>query len=123
MAKFKNPNEPGNLTMLFSYDIIASDEPSMTVEEKQKREREYDCDMKQHSHAVSDLTHVFYNILFDERYELNSVNFYYTDKSSPCLKFMLTCSPLTSMCIDKKTLEYIIKDAYGMVKSDLEKEK
>ena len=123
MGKFKNPNEPSNITILLEYELIVSDDPSMSAEEKERIKKQYEADMRQHSHAVSSLTHIFYNILFDERYKLMSESFYYTDKKSPCLKFMFKCSPLTSMYIDKKKLEYIIKDAYGMVKSDLEKEK
>lgn len=124
MGKFKKHNDPTNLTILLEYEIIASDDSSMSIEEKERKIKEQDETLKQYSRSYSTLTHVFYNILFDERYALNSESFYHTDKNSPCLKFFtFKSSPLTSMLVNAKLLEYIIKDAYGMVKSDLEKEK
>ena len=31
------------------------------------------------------LEHVFYNVIYDERYDLKTKNFYTNDKKSPCL--------------------------------------
>ena len=36
MGKFKNPNEPSNITMLLEYELIVSDDSSMSAEEKEK---------------------------------------------------------------------------------------
>lgn len=66
------------------------------------------------------LEHVFYNVIYDERYDLKTKNFYTNDKKSPCLIKLEQLFYTEN--VKKKMIEYAIKSAYGMVKSDLEKE-
>ena len=77
--------------------------------------------MDKYSSAYSSCTHVFYNILYSIKDELNAKTFYISDENSPCLKwFDEKCS--YRELISAKVLEYAIEDAYGMVLSDKEKD-
>lgn len=103
------------LTMLFDYELESS---RANNEELALEEQSF---MEEYSKAYSSCTHVFYNILYPVRFELMSENFYTGDEESPCLKwFNNKCS--YKHIIDAKTLEYAIKDAISMVKSDAEKD-
>ena len=110
-----NNNSDIDLSLLFEFVLQSELENKKDVAKTQQEQ------MDKYSSAYSSIVHVFYNMIYKERFELNSKTFYYTDETSPCLIWFDTKCSYRDL-IPAKVLEYAIKDAYGMVKSDKEKD-
>ena len=110
-----NNNSDIDLSLLFEFVLQSELENKKDVAKTQQEQ------MNKYSSAYSSIVHVFYNMIYKERFELNSKTFYYTDETSPCLIWFDTKCSYRDL-IPAKVLEYAIKDAYGMVKSDKEKD-
>ena len=113
-----------------SSKVSKSEELNLTVNFEIEFDSYYSKDLTKYTEefaSVEDLCrnycsleHVFYNKIYDERYDLKSKHYYANEKSSPCN--LILDKLFYSESIKKKMIEYAIFEAYSMVESDLEKE-
>ena len=114
--KFNKQGEEQNLTAMFDIELVSGiiNRNIVSVEDAFNFVVEICKEF-----CVSE--HIFYDIIYKDKDDLQSGRFYSYEKKSPCLlKFD---NMFYTEHINKKILEYIILESYSMVKSDIEKEK